>query len=453
MHFLDIIERRYTGTPLSKKEWDTQYVIKMIREILKEFNLTYPAGSVIEFDEDIIRRFYMAGRALAVRSGIFDQDTERIIHFTEEEIDEAAMSQKKELTVGQKSDAYTFYTRRPEDRSVPGIVAGNPGCPMDEILFKATLESWAKESCINMVTCGSIVDVDGYAVRGMEPAELIAVRHELKYLNEVCIKVGRPYIGRLAAESSVSQIGDLGAMGPDGMRAGDAHLVCFNNELITNNDYMIRASNNIDTGVLNATLACVMVNGLAGNAAGAAVCMIASMLCANILYHVDYHLCHPIHMKYTATSTRECMWLQSVVNQAFSMCAPCIIIDDIYPKSGAGTKELLREVAANALVITTTGGHLEGVGSCDGLKPNCSGLEVRMMGAVGRAAAEQGITRKQADIMVRKLLGKYETVFDNGNEGLPFEKVYNQEHIEPQKFWLQMFEEVTDELKEMGLNI
>ena len=47
------------------------------------------------------------------------------------------------------------------------------------------------------------------------------------------------------------------------------------------------------------------------------------------------------------------MWLQSVTNQAFSLCAPCVIINDIYPKSGAGTIELLREVAANALEITT----------------------------------------------------------------------------------------------------
>ena len=63
---------------------------------------------------------------------------------------------------------------------------------------------------------------------------------------------------------------------------------------------------------------------------------------------------------------------------------PNIIIGDIYPKSGAGTKELLLETAANSIAITVSGGHLEGVGSCDGLKPNCSGLEARVMGETGR---------------------------------------------------------------------
>jgi len=93
-----------------------------------------------------------------------------------------------------------------------------------------------QEPAIDMVTCGSIAEVDGRPVRGREPTEVLAVRRELAYLNEICAKVGRPGIGRLAAESSVSEIGDLSAMGDNGIREGDAHLICFNNELITNFD-------------------------------------------------------------------------------------------------------------------------------------------------------------------------------------------------------------------------
>ena len=69
------------------------------------------------------------------------------------------------------------------------------------------------------------------------------------------------------------------------------------------------------------------------------------------------------------------MWVESVVCQAFAKHAPCIIFGDIYPKSGALTKELLYEVAANAIVITVSGGHLKGPASADGLLPNCTGLE------------------------------------------------------------------------------
>ena len=146
------------------------------------------------------------------------------------------------------------------------------------------------------------------------------------------------------------------------------------------------------------------------------------------------------------------MWLSSVVCQAFAASAPAVIICDIYPKSGAGTVELLREVAANALAITVSGGHLEGVGSCDGLKPNCSGLEARLMGEVGKAAAAQGMTRAEAEPIIRGLLEGYRHVFETGNEGFPFAEVYGEDG-EPRAFWLEMYNQVREELIGLGLKL
>lgn len=453
MNYLDIVERAYTGEKISKQDWDIDGVAMPIMDILDEFDLTYEKGEVMAYDEDMLRRFYAAGRKLAVESGIYCQDTGRIIKFTEAEIDEAAANQKKEMKTGQGEDGFTFRSRKPEDSIRPGVVAGNPGCPMNEDEFRMTVESWAKEKSIDMVTCGSIIEVDGHKVLNAEPSEVIALKHELTFLNDICAKVGRPYVGRLAAESSVSQIGDLSAFGPGGIREGDAHLVAINNELIMTRDNMIRAAMSENTGVLNASLACVMVGGVAGNAAGAAVCMIASMLLANLICKADYHLCHPIHLKYIATSTPECMWLQSVVCQAFALCAPNIIICDIYPKNGAGTKELLYEVAAESIVITVSGGNLEGCGSCDGIKPNCSGLECRMMGNVAAACAKSGLTREDGERIAKELLRKYEYTFENRQDGLHITEVYDTETMEPRAFWQAMYDEVAAELKELGLEI
>ena len=453
MLFLDIMDRAYKGPMVDKHAWDVTYVVKACKKVCKEYGLVYPAGEAICRDEDLIRRFYEAGRQLILRSGIYHQDTERIITFTEKEIDEAAAAMNHNVVTGTTDDGFVFYPRKAEDSRKPGVVAGNPGCPMTEQEFKWTVESWAKEPAIDMVTCGSIAEVDGKPVRGREPTELLAVRRELAYLNDICAEVGRPGIGRLAAESSVSEIGDLGAMGVNGIREGDAHLICFNNELITNFDNLIRAASTIDTGILNATLACVMVGGLAGGAEGATVCMIASMLASNVLYQADYHLCHPIHMTRIATTMKECMWLQSVTNQAFSLCAPCVIINDIYPKSGAGTIELLREVAANALEITVSGGHVEGVGACDGLKANCSGLEDRLMGRVAAAAAKSGMTRQDAAEIVDKLFEGYSGILEGRNDGQHISQVYDLERMEPTAAWQAKYDEIVDELRSYGLDI
>ena len=452
MHFLELVNRGYTGEVISKDDWDMEHVVMPMMDIVEEFDLNREDGELLLHDRALARTYFEAGVEFLVRCGIYNQSTGRIIKVTREEILEAARNMPQAVTVGRGKDAFTFTPRRPDSTQLPGVVAGNPGCPMTEDLFRRTVTSWAKEPVVDMVTCGSIVEVDGYNVVRASPSEVMALRREMKYLNDICKEVGRPGIGRLAAESSVSEIGDLAAMAPGGFQPGDAHLIALNNELIITNDNLIRVANAMDTPVLNASLACVMVGGLAGGAPGAAVCMIASLLADSLVGQADYHLCHPIHIRHIATSTPECLWLSSVVCQAFEACAPAVVICDIYPKSGAGTVELLREVAANALAITVSGGHLEGVGSCDGLKPNCSGLEARLMGEVGKAAAAQGMTRAEAEPIIAKLLGEYRHIFEKGNEGLPFDAVYGEDG-EPRGFWLAMYEEVRKELIDLGLRM
>ncbi|MBR4443541.1 MAG: monomethylamine:corrinoid methyltransferase [Clostridia bacterium] len=452
MQFLELVNRSYTGEAVSKDDWAMDHVVQPIMDVVDEFDLNREKGAFLLHDREQATAYFEAGVELLARSGVYNQSIGRVIRFTRDEILAAARAMKQQVTVGRGRDAYTFVPRHPDDSRLPGVVAGNPGCPMTEELFCRTVTSWAKEPVVDMVTCGSIVEVDGCEVRRASPSEVIALRRELKYLNEICEKVGRPGIGRLAAESSVSEIGDLAAMAPGGFQPGDAHLVALNNELIINNDNLIRVANAIGTPVLNASLACVMVGGLAGAAPGAAVCMIASLLALSLIGRADYHLCHPIHIRHVATSTDECIWLSSVVCQAFDACAPAVIICDIYPKSGAGTVELLREVAANALAITVSGGHLEGVVSCDGLKPNCSGLEARLMGEVGKAAAAQGMTRAQAEPIIARLHDGYRHIFGPGNEGLPFDEVYGEDG-EPRKFWLDMYKQVKEELSSLGLKL
>lgn len=181
---------------------------------------------------------------------------------------------------------------------------------------------------------------------------------------------------------------------------------------------------------------------------------VASYLIANLTCLADYHILHPIHVRHVATSTREVLWVISATGQAFARNAPAIIVADIYPKSGAGTKELLYETAANAIVNAVAGNHLEGCGSADGNAPNCSGLEARLMAESALASHKMRMSLKEANQWVLNLFPKYEHVFtQDGNQGLPFDEVYDLQTIQPKEFWLKMYEEVKTELKEMGLKV
>lgn len=454
-NFLEICERSYQGPIVKKADWDLKAVVKNTSRLVKEFGLTWDRDNITPVDDDLCDRMFNAAKALILETGIYNMSTERVIRFSKAEIEAGLSNMKESLVMGEGKDAVTLVARQPEDSRRPLIWAGNPGCPTPEHLFLPTVKSWLQEHVVDLITCGSLTTVDGFPVRSGEPSEVMAVKKELNLLRQARLETGRPGIGMLAAESSVSEVGDLCVAHPDYLRPCDSHLVALFNELIVDRGNLVRAANSVEYGMRNASLACTMVGGLAGDAPGATMVIMASMMAANLLALADYHLCHPIHITSVATTARGCMWLQSVTCQAFARNAPAIIVCDVYPKSGGLTRELLYEVAANALAITVSGGHIEGAGSADGNLPNGTGLEVRLMGEVSRAATKMGLTRVEANKIILALLKKYEPVLtaSGGNPGQSFDQCYDLTTLKPKAEWQTMYDEVAKELKDLGLSI
>ncbi|MEN4100291.1 MAG: monomethylamine:corrinoid methyltransferase, partial [Anaerolineaceae bacterium] len=110
-------------------------------------------------------------------------------------------------------------------------------------------------------------------------------------------------------------------------------------------------------------------------------------------------------------------------------------------------------VAANAIAVTVSGGHLEGVGAADGAFPNSTGLEARFMGEVGHAVARQRLDIETANALILALLEKYEHVFSlpGGNPGARFDQAYDRSKLEPLPVWQTMYEKTKHEINEFGL--
>ena len=453
--YLDIFERAKTGPQVKKSDWDLDHIVIPTKRVVRKYDLKWDKQCVVPNDPDVADRVFQAAMELATEVGVYCINTEQVIQFSREEIQQWLIQAATELVMGEGKDSCTLFARQICDSRPPLVWAGNPGVPTPEELFLPMVQSWMQEPIVDLVTCGSVTSVDGRPVETGTVSEVYAVRRELRMLREGLRRVGRPGMGLLAAQSAVSSLGDLAAASPDYLRPVDSHLVAMFNELIIDLDNMNRAANSVEYGMRNASLATVMVGGLAGDGPGAAVSQAASFMLANLVCRADYHLLHPIHIRHVATSTRGVMWMQGVVEQAFARNAPCIIVSDIYPKSGAGTKELLYEVAANAIAITVSGGHLEGVGAADGAVPNSSGLEARWMGEVGHAVAKQAISLEQAEELIQTLLAKYENVFsqEGGNPGQRFDQVYDLKTLRPREEWLDIYKTVKEELNQIGLAV
>ncbi|GAB4454035.1 MAG: monomethylamine methyltransferase MtmB [Anaerolineae bacterium] len=453
LNYHEIMDRARSGPYIKEEDWDLQKVAMATRRLVKKYKLKWDPEVIVTADPGLADTIFEAGLELAKEIGAYSRSSERIIEFEPGELEEGMRLAPQTLVMGEGKDARTLYARKIMDERLPLVWAGNPGAPTPEELFLPSVMSWMQEPIVDLVTCGTLVQVDGREVRTGDPIEIISTRRELQYMRQGLKRVGRPGMGMLAAQSSVSELGDLAAAHPDYLRPCDSHLVPMLNELKMDNRNISRAVNSLEYGMRNASLPCVIVGGLGGDAPGSAVVNVASFIVANLTCLADYHLCHPIHIRHVATTTRSVMWVENIVQQAFARNAPCIIVSDIYPKSGALTRELLYETAANAIVITASGGHLEGCGSADGNAPNGTGLECRFMGEVGHAVARQNLSLDEANALVLKLLQKYERVFDlpGGNPGVPFDQAYDMLHLRPLPEWQRMYDEVKAEVREMGL--
>jgi methylamine---corrinoid protein Co-methyltransferase len=452
-NILDLLERSTTGEPMAVADWDFA-VAMAVRRLVKQYRLDWDRAHVINDDPARANAIFDAALDLALELGVYNYSTGRVVKFTPDELRMGLRRAPQAMTLGEGKDARTLYARRVCDPRYPLAWAGTPGTPVPEHLFLPMAVSYAQEPLVDMMTCGTLTHVDGRVVETGSPLEIVATRRELQYLREAQRRAGRPGIGLLAAQSSVSELGDLAVAHPAYLRPCDSHLVPMLNELKIENGNLSRAINSLEYGMLNASLACVIVGGMGGDAPGSAVVQAASFILANLVCLADYHLLHPIDIRHVATTTRAVLWVNSAVAQAFAQRAPCVIVGDIYPKSGAGTAELLYETAANAIVHTISGSHLEGCGAADGKYPNASGLEARFMAEVGRAVTAQGLDIKQANAMVTSLLEKYEFLFERGaavNPGLPFDQVYDVETIQPTPPWQATYDATKQTVRALGL--
>ena len=451
--FLEILERSNTGEYITEENWDLDKVATTARRLVKKYRLEWDRTQVVTDDPSLADAIYQAGYEMAAELGAYCRSTERIIALSQAEIDQGIINTPQTLVMGEGKDFRTLYARCLGDERPPLFFGGPPGNPLPQPIFQPNVVSYVQEPLIDLATCGTLTEVDGFPVRTGHPMEIVATRRELQYVHAALNQVGRPGMGMLGAQSSVSELGNLAASQPRYLRPCDSHVVPMLNELKMDNRNFSRVVNSLDYGMINASLPCVIVGGLGGGPPGSAVVNVASFLVANITCRAHYHLLHPIHVRHVATSTREVLWVISVVGQAFSRNAPSIIVADIYPKSGTGTLELLYETAANAIVNAVTASHLEGCGSADGRLPNCSGLEARLMAEVALASHSMHMTLKEANLWVLKLLPLYEHIFtqEGGNPGLPFDQVYDVSSIQPLKSWQQMYEQVKAELQGMGL--
>jgi hypothetical protein len=142
---------------------------------------------------------------------------------------------------------------------------------------------------------------------------------------------------------------------------------------------------------------------------------------------------------------------QAVAYQALSRNTNLTCANFTRPNAGPGEIDLLYEVAAYQLATVTSGVEVaKGVQTATGRnEAHCSPLEVSFMTEVAHAAEK--MSREDADPLVKDLINLYKDGQREMKFGKRFDEVYDLETLEPTQEWLSTYEQVYEELMDMGL--
>jgi methylamine--corrinoid protein Co-methyltransferase len=450
---LEILTRTQTGEYCTQKEWDTKRIPGTIRNILKEHDL---AGSCdpddpVNTDMELADRFYAAGYQAALELGFHCTDTERIISVSQGELDLAVEAAPSELLVGEGQHATLLKSRTPSD-PYPMKTACTLGIAVSEDVWPVMHYLIAREPEVDLLNGGSLVTIRGREVLSSTPIETFMGYEHAQMHKEARRKAGRPGMGAIVSISAVTEFGMLGSYGAKGgYSTKDLALVLFPSEMKIDYRTLQKVVHCHNVGGVMKADSPAMIGGMPGPPEGAVVSSIACGLLSYAILQNQTGGGEVYDVRTLSNVNREALWAQSISMQALGrnthlMTHPCM-----NQVSGPVTENLLREIAASVAVGAVSGGTLStGPRSAGGkLTDFVTPLECRFMSEISHATS--GMELAHVNEVVKALLPFYEDSIKEPDLGLPFQKAYNLDTLEPIPEWQAMYHKVKDECIDLGI--
>lgn len=450
---LEVLGRAQTGEYCTQKEWDTKTIPLTIRRILEEHGLqkTCDMDNPVNTDMELADTFYAAGYQAALELGYLCTDTDRIIRVSQEELDSALKHAPAEITVGEGKDATVIKARTPSD-PYPMKAATSLGITVSEDVFPTMAYLIAREPEVDILEAGSLTTVRGHEVLSGTPIEtLMGYEHGVMH-REARRKAGREGMGAIGSISAVTEFGQFGAYGtPGAFRNTDLALILFPSEMKIDYRTLHKVVHTLNMGGIMKCDSPGMIGGMPGPAEGAAVSSIACALLSYAILQNHVGGGEIYDVRYLSNVNREGLWALSVVFQALSRNTHTLCHGIANQVSGPGTENLLREIATGVSVLAASGSSLTtGPRSAGGrLNDFVTPLECRFVAEVSHAAS--GMDLEKVSEVVKALLPKYESSIREPDLGVPFQKAYNMDTLEPTPEWEAAYRTVKAECIDLGI--
>ena len=451
----EILLRTKEGPIIEEKKFDLS-IFKKVQELQQKYDIKYDPEKPLDADGNLADRVYQAGVEFFLDIGTYCTTTRRVIKLTEQELQAEIASCPDELELGQGEDRVKVVHRDVEGDQEPIVVAGIQTIPFsnEEMMFKIT-KGCAMDYCIDGIWGGALLKIEGkYDVITGTPSEIYQYTKTVEIMREAIKAAGRP--GMIIINNAPTSLATIAMYSEEsGLRKTDGIESTGMSEVKVNYDDLNRCAFGLAHGIHIHGSHSSVIGGFSATPEGAAIVAVAGALQLVAVQKSDSFRCGVIEAMVKSRVTRKELWAAGTAIQGLSRNTRLIVDGSIgdHPAAGPGTKQYFYESAAGHIVSTVMGAHSTqgtrkfAVGStCNFGTP----LESRWMGEVCKGAV--GMDRLTANRIVKYLLAKYEDRLRDAPEGETFEKLYDQEKLEPLPHYQKLYQEVKEELQKQGLN-
>lgn len=454
-----------TGPIMLTKEFDMK-IFTTASRLVKEYDIKYDPETPVPSDDSLADEVWQAGLTLFIEMGSYCLNSSRVIKFDESEIKDGLREIKGEATIGEGSERRRLTLRKVDDNKPPSIICGGvieSNIPEGEMFVKL-YQSIAQEPLIDGFYVGPPLQTsEGRLVRSGTPLETHLGRSMATWVREATRRAGRPGMHFISACSSA--IANVAACDPqEGLRRTDGIVSTIMPELKTDYENLNKIVQTHDYGCIKHVYNGGMIGGWGGGPEGALIVSIANAIMAIMVYKIgigaSYHALGYLRAStpnYSAFVTRPCLWGSSIGGQALSRNTKIINTVVAMTNSGPGTEMQFQEITAAIAAAIPCGreGLSQGARRFKVRHLLGSGLENRFWGEIGHAMA--GVKRDFANQIAEEMLSKYEhkitKASDGGPPGHTFDEIYDLKTLQPRKKFLDVYEKVKKDLRNLGLDI
>lgn len=450
----EVLERCRNGERMAEKDFDFS-LFRTTEKLRKGSRIKLNPETPINLSDELADELFELGLRCYVEVGTWCMNTGRVIKFTEQEIRERIALAPSRLVLGQGEDQFEILHRRVEDTVETRVCAGIQTIPYssDEMMLRIS-RGCARDRCIDGIWGGVVTHINNkHEVIAGTPSEIYAYRRNAQMLRQAVAQAGRP--GMYIHNNAPTAIASIAMFDEQsGIRRTDSMSCMGVSELKISYDDLNRALFAVAAGVPLRGTHTTTIGGFSGPPEGTAIATVAGALQGVCVQQGGLVGIETVPIKTKSKCTRQGIWVLNIAGQALARNTHFIInaLSGDHPAAGPGTRQYFYEAAAGNISNTVAGGH-----SLGGTRKFVVGnvpdygtpLESRWMGEVCKAAV--GMSRKEANEIVKILLAKYEGHYDDAPPGWTYPHLYDVQTEEPKPEYQALYKEVKKELVDLGL--